>query len=299
MSDQRIINLDQTILNTVQSCAYHSKLSFQDNLRPNSKGASLDSGDLMHKLLEPYYGIKGKCADKESDFWVALKSAGLDIGFDASHAELVKFCEEVGRFWSTTLETEDLDDEVIPQFKDYTECYENEPWRALAVEEVGSRLLFEDEDWKIIYSCKTDLIAENGDKIIPWDHKTGKRRQVPHNTSNQFRGTCFVLGCNEILINKIGFQKTLSTAERFQRFNIKISDSIIQEWMIDTIFWAKLYWHYIDTGNFPRNLTSCDKYSGCAFRSICEADPDYRLFEIERNFHVGEPWDVAKVLEGE
>lgn len=301
MSEQKIISLDQTVLNTVQNCAMKAKLSFHENLKPNTKAQSLEEGDLMHKMLEIYYSIRGNCTKESSDTWQQLREAGLTAwkeNYDLSNA-LVEFACEAGRFFAAKMNTppEELE-EVIHQFKEYTEFYKNEPWKPLAVEEVGAKILFEDEEWKILYSCKTDLIAQQAENIIPWDHKTGKRRETPRNTSNQFRGTCFVLGKNDILINKIGFQKTLSASERFQRFSLRISDELIAEWVTDTIWWAKLYHWYIENDTWPRDFTSCDKYSGCIYRPLCEDDPRHRLYTIEQNFHTGEQWDVTAVLAG-
>ena len=46
-----------------------------------------------------------------------------------------------------------------------------------------------------------------------------------------------------------------------------------------------------------RNFTSCDKYTGCVYKDICEATPESRDHRIERDFKIGQPWDVARILE--
>jgi|SRR5579864_362837 len=301
MPEQQIISLDATILNTLQNCAQKTKLGFQDNLKPNEKAEALEEGDLMHKILEVWYGLRYNCARLDSDTWLALKDGGFVTqlrDFENEREALIEFCCEVGRFFATKMDApvEELE-EVIYQFKEYVNFYRNEDWHPLAVEEVGSRILFEDEEWKIIYNCKTDIVAERGTLIAPWDHKTGKRRQQPSSLGNQWIGTCFVLQTNRVMLNKIGFQKSLKPSERFQRFLMEIQDSRIHEWVEDTIYWAKLlHWH-ISTDYWPRNRTSCDKYSGCVYKDICEKPPESRLYVIERDFYVGDKWDVAKMLE--
>jgi hypothetical protein len=298
---QKIVSLDSTILNTLQSCAKKVDFAFVQNLKPVFKAGALEAGDLMHKMLECYYSLKGHCASFDSEVWKTLSEADLIPTFYGENQELeqiVEFCVNVGRFYGAKMNAsvEDLE-EVIYQFTEYVGFYKYEEWHALAVESVGAKLLFEDESWKIIYNCKTDIVAEKGSLIAPWDHKTSKRRQTPRALSNQFRGTCFVLDKTKIMINKIGFQKTLAPNERFQRFLLEIPQTIIAEWQTDTIYWAKMLHSYIESGFWPRNLTSCDKYSGCVYAPICDKAPENRLYEIEKNFVCEAEWDVAKVLE--
>ena len=97
-------------------------------------------------------------------------------------------------------------------------------------------------------------------------------------------------------MNKIGFQKTLKPAERFQRYILTIDDTRIKEWISNAIYWVMQYAQFVDDDFYPMNLTSCDKYSGCMFRKICETDPDNRAWKLERDFKTVEEWDVAKQL---
>jgi len=260
----------------------------------------------MHFMLEVYYGLKFQCARFDSESWKTLIEAGLYdpsklIGWNYDEEnKRITLCKEIGRFWATKMDADPLElEEVIYQFEEYCKFYKNDIWKIKAVEEVGMRILHEDEEFKIVYVCKTDLIAEHVSLFAPWDHKTGERNQTPHNTSNQFRGTCFVLGVNVMIINKIGFQKTLSPAERFLRYPLEISNSLIEEWRQDTIYWAKVLDFYMTNDYWPRNYTGCDKYSGCLYRSLCEKSPEYRLNTEEMLYHIGESWDVSKVLEAE
>lgn len=300
MSEQKIISFDSTILNTFQACERKTKLSFVDNLKPNIKSESLEEGDLFHKMLEVYYGLKHGLARIDSDLWKVLREAGIfdEQWFINPPEDLLTICNFVGDFFAGQMDAPpDELDEVKFQFNAYSEFYKHDEWHPLAVEEVGSKVLFEDEDWKIIYNAKTDLIAEKGSRIVPWDHKTGRRRQTPSSLANQFIGTCFILDLNFIMINKIGFQKSLSASERFQRFLLQIQESRIKEWVENTIIWGKRIYYAQAEDLWPMNLTSCDKYSGCVYRPICEAPVENRLYQIERDFVEGDKWDVARVLE--
>jgi hypothetical protein len=130
--------------------------------------------------------------------------------------------------------------------------------------------------------------------------------------SNQFIGYCFILQCNHIIIDKIGFQKTLKPSERFQRFILHIDQGRIDEWVNNSVKTLLLHLAttvenddeakmYFDVTRAIRpammNLTSCDKYSGCIYGKICESNPEGRQWIKERDFIVRERWDVGSILE--
>jgi hypothetical protein len=297
----RVITIDSQVLNTIQACFRKTQYSFIYNLTPFDKAEALEKGDLMHKILEVYYSMRGP-KDYTTPVWQELIEAGI-----SPYRDPVSTAIRAGEYFSTKLQISlEICEEVIKHFKDYAEYYEHDEWVPLAVEEVGSKTMYEDQDIKIIYSFKIDLVMEKGHIICPFDHKTGKQRHDPLSLSNQFIGYCYALSrngpnhsgppCNNILMNKIGFQKTLSPAERFQRFSFTIDDSRIDEWVRNTIWWVKLYAECIETDEYPMNLTSCDKYSGCIFKRICESDPSSRDYKITRDFSSIQKWDVAKTL---
>jgi hypothetical protein len=140
------------------------------------------------------------------------------------------------------------------------------------------------------------MVAEKGNMIAPFDHKSSRQRKRPNELSNQFRGYCWVLNSSHIVINKIGFQKTLSAADRFERHIITYSPDTLQEWVENSSWWARLYYYHLQSGHWPMNLTSCDKYSGCFYEPICVKDSDSRKWVIQRDFAKGKVWDVAKGL---
>lgn len=292
---QRILSIDSQILNTFQSCQRKCQLSFQQNLKPQETAEALEKGDLMHKLLEVYYSLQLDNPNFNTEVWKTLREAGIDKPLDEPH----RFALKCAPFFASRMNMPmEEAEEVIYQFKEYSEYYKHDSWHPLAVEEVGSKVLYEDEELKVIYTFKIDLVAEQGRTIAPFDHKTSKRRSAPSSLSNQFIGYCYGLNLNNIVINKIGFQKTLSPKERFQRFILTISKERIQEWVNNTVFWARALNDAMIQEQWPMNLTSCDKYSGCVFMPVCESDPESRLYKIERDFKVNEQWDPAKVLEG-
>ena len=295
---QKILSIDSQILNSFQSCARKMRYQFKDNVQPIEKAEALESGDLMHKMLEIYYSLGLDVFNYETEVWKEIIDAGFTPPEKRNFFSVKEFAVKIGRFYSSrmTLPIEDVE-ETIYQFNEYCEYYQHDSWHALAVEEVGSKILFENEELKIIYNFKVDLVAEQGKIIAPFDHKTARRRSEPSSLSNQFIGYCYGLGLNNIVINKIGFQKTLTPQQRFNRFILTIDDARIKEWITNTIHWCARLIESEESNVYPMNLTSCDKYSGCIYSRLCESDPESRLFKIERDFKIGDQWDVASTLE--
>lgn len=291
----RILNVDSQVLNMIQMCAKKTQYSFIYNLQPHEKEESLEKGDLMHKMLEVYYSMKlPEGPDLNSQLWQELQvAAAISPGEDVVNTGI-----DAGLYFASTMSIpSEVSQEVIDQFKAYCEYYAHDEWSPRAVEEVGSKVLFESDELKIVYSFKIDLVAEKGRIIAPFDHKTSARRQEPSSLSNQFIGYCYALETDHIIVNKIGFQKTLKPADRFQRYILTIDKTRIEEWIRNAIYWTLQYAQYQDDDFYPMNLTSCDKYSGCIFKRICESDPESRGWKIERDFTTVEKWDVAKTLE--
>lgn len=297
--EQKIISLDSTILNSVQKCARFYQYSHQKFLQPPEKGEALERGDLLHKIFEIVYGLEANKARADSDTWVMLSELGIHPVTDMPWDSILRLAlDETPHFFAGKMSLDPSEvEETIYQAREYFKFYANDPWHTIAVEEVGSKILHEDEFLKIIYNAKIDRIAERGDLILPWDHKSSKRRSDPSSLSNQFMGYCWILGSSHMLVNKVGFQKTLKPSERFQREILTFDNARLEEWRQNTIWWVRLMLHHIEEGEYPMNLTSCDKYSGCIYKSLCETSPEGRSWKEERDFIKGAAWDVAQILE--
>jgi len=293
----RTIALDSQILNTVQACARKVNYEFLQNWRPTEKAEALEKGDLMHRMLAHYY--RARMENRTDTANVIQESA--EIALKASvDMELSQ----------STVE------ENIMQFKSYALFYSNDGWRPLEVERPFSKVLYRKDDeviWRvgdtiategtpgatgtvvreglqILYEGVIDLIADTPHGIFVVDHKTASRRSTPSKLSNQFMGYSWATGSYNFVVNRIGFQKTLKESERFQRPFLSYNSQILKEWAENAIYWTRALVGYIDTGFFPPNFTSCDKYSGCIFQKVCEAIPEVREFKLQTNFYIGEPW---------
>jgi hypothetical protein len=279
----RTIAVDSQILNTLVSCGRKVKMQFIDNWRPTEKAEALEKGDLMHKMLAYY--LRGK-------------KAGMTAR-DEDHALLIAGAIAEGRKEYLPMQLSVATaEEDIKQFKENVLYWQRDGWKVLEVEESFSKVLYERPDTpsrpglRILYEGIIDAIVEHpsphGVYIV--DHKTASRRSNPNKLSNQFMGYCWAFGMNQVIINKIGFQKSIPASERFQRQFISYEKEIIKEWVQQTVYWVHVLAGYIDQNYFPPNFTSCDKYSGCIFQQVCCSIPQVRDFKLSSQYYQGDPW---------
>ena len=292
----KILNVDSQIINNIQSCARKAQLANVYNLQPFEREEALEKGDLMHKMLEVYYSLK---LDYEPN---RTKGTWKELVEEAKIYPLgdpVQRAIEAGTYFASKMEIEvPVIEEVMQQFEAYCEYYRHDQWHPLHVEKVGTEIIYQEPDLIVAYNFKVDLVAEKGNITdVPWDHKTGKRRQEPSSLSNQFIGYCYCCKSDNIVINKIGFQKSLTPAERFNRYVLTIDKARLEEWRKNTIYWTIQYDQMQADNFYPMNLTSCDKYAGCIFRKVCETDPENRDWKIRKDFQEVPKWDVARSLE--
>lgn len=284
-TNKRIVAIDSQKLDAAQSCMYMYKLRFgsgidQAGLQPLVTPDYFERGGLLHDMLEQYYKLKRYRAN-----WFKNHKA---------HSDIVRISTDVGRYKAAKMSIDVAEVEtVIETFRQYTEHWENDGWfNIVAVENVGSKVLYEDKDLVIIYEMKVDLVLNVEGVLVPVDHKSAKSRRDPNQLSNQFKGYCWGLGVNNLIVNEIGFQKTLKPQDKFRRHTISYSASQIDEWVENSVAWIKYAINCIETETFLKNYTSCDKYSGCLFKSICEADPLVRDYKIKTLFE-SKHWDVG------
>lgn len=308
------IILDATILTCLMGCGRLFDFRFNHNLQSISgKSNSLECGLIIHKFLEVYNLsiIKGL-------------SRNQAIGYGMTSAEMyIHGCKYCTNFTSTDEQTKPTcghqineyegvkntpsDDEgykigwkrVLQTIEEYNEYYKNDHWIPLEVEVVKSKLIYEDDEIRVLWKAKLDLVVDTNQGIGPVDHKTMKQNRLTTNLNNQFSGQCIVMNTKRVFINKIGFQKTLPPSEKFHRDPINYSNPRLIEWQSRTVpFWAKMLQMYAESGHWPENYSNCEsKYGPCAFKSVCESDPEMREEELKLQFLVGPKWNPTSVEE--
>ena len=189
-----------------------------------------------------------------------------------------------------------VDFEIIKEkFIDYTKNdLKHREWIiASEPEKVYSKLLFEDENMRVVYVSKIDIAIE--DRLhgkIPVDYKTESRRSDPDPKSHQFIGYCWNFGVNHMLVAKIGLQKTLPPAEKYRIYPLSYTDEQINEWKREVVYYAGLLASYYATEYWPRNKTSCFKFNRmCSFAPVCEATPSDRQRIISIYYEETKPWN--------
>lgn len=279
----RTIALDSQILTGIQNCGRKTKFDFIDHWRPTTKAEALEKGDLLHKMFAYYY--RGKRDGLTKD--------------DMSHATLIAGAIAQGREAAREMEIGVLTvEEIISVFKQNILHWQRDGWKVLEVEQSFSKLLFERPDepgregLRILYEGIIDLVVEHPQPhgIYIVDHKSQSRKWDPFKLSNQFMGYCWALEMNQIIINNVGFQKTLPNDQRFTRKHVSYERDLIREWVQQAIYWTHVLVGYMDQGFFPPNFTSCEKYSGCIYQQVCTTIPQVRDFKLESFYHKGEPW---------
>jgi len=87
-------------------------------------------------------------------------------------------------------------------------------------------------------------------------------------------------------------------ADKFSRFTrgwtVRTPDQL-EEWVHDTRYWIQQSVTFAESGYWPMNDMSCDKYGGCRFREICGRSPHVRERFLESNYKRSERWNPLKV----
>lgn len=289
--------MDSQILTTLQACPRLADYKFNLNLvQKGGKSNSLECGSLVHTILEFYYKalIQG-----------TSRTDAIAIGYEAGNEyargyhpdnKYITDKEEVGM-----ITTPDDSDKwnigrnfVFDTMAQYFDFWQNDTFTPLHVEHVLGKVIYEDEELRVLWKAKFDLIADFQTGIIPADHKTMKQRRDTQSLNNQFMGQCVLTNSRQVMINKIGFQSSLKPHEKFMRVLIPYSADRLHEWTQDIVpHYARMLHAYTVAEYFPPQFTHCEnKYGVCNFKEVCEGDRNMRAEILRINFEERKKWDV-------
>ena len=312
-SNKKNLVFDATLLSSMQGCARFADFRFNRNLiSKKGKSNSFEVGSIVHKVLEVFYStvsqgykrqlaidngmlagdlyIKG-CSDCSLELHPELVNAGAPkptCGHKLEEYPGVKNTpmESDSRYtgWQWALET----------CEQYFAHYINDHWVPLETEVVKGEKLYEDDNIRILWKAKLDLVVDTNQAILPVDHKTSKMRRDTLSLSNQFMGQSILMRCNNVVKNNIGFQKTLKAEEKFTREMMSYSYDRQIEWQSEILpTWAYRYLEYVETGYFPPNFSHCDgKFGKCVYHNVCESDRSSREHVLNTDFIYGPVWDI-------
>lgn len=314
MGGKKNVILDSQILTSLMACARLSDFRFNHNfISIGGKGNSLECGSIVHTFLEYYYKAIINGVKKESALGYGMAAAELYIKgcqgcmkFVPSEEWPKPSCGHKPFEFPGVINTPIEPDPQNPREKfktgwqwaldtcdQYHLFYRNDHWVPLEIEVVKSKILYEDEEVRILWKAKLDMTSDTNQGIYPVDHKTMKQRRNTVSMNNQFIGQCLIMGTQNVFINKIGFQKSLKPEERFERKPVSYSTHRLIEWQGEILpYYSKLLLMYAETGYFPPNFNNCEgKYGNCAFLNVCESNPDMREQEIQKAFIIGPEWN--------
>src|SRR5262245_14532832 len=229
MSEKKNVIMDATLLSSLMSCARFHDIRFNHRLvSMRGKSNSLEVGALIHKVLEVYYKHMINGFPRTTSIGNSLIAGQLFItgcpycadGMNespsckhepAEYPGLQNTPEQSERFtvgWRFALQT----------CEQYFDFYKNDAFIPLSAEQVKGDILYEDDELRILWKAKFDLIIDtNQVGIVSMDHKTFKQRRDKTTLSNQFTGQCLLLKSRNVIVNKIGLQSSLKIEERLTR----------------------------------------------------------------------------------
>lgn len=273
----RIIRVDSQIITSMAHCPFRAENTFVRRLiRKDGPSKAILMGTAVHLGLQAYYaGQKSGMSYDER----------VDVGIDKA---------------SEFLENNSLDQEtkqtVLNTLADYFKYRRHEKMIVLEVESPFSVVIYEGEDLmgnpiKILYEGKIDLICDENNERVVIDHKTTSVNFEPIDLKVQFLGYHWATGL-KVIVNRIGFQKTLRPEDKFKRFPMKFEPAVVEAFT-KFVVQKSLEWAlYLEANTFPQNFASCQTtYGPCTYINICRY-PTLRE-ETERfEFEQGPEWDV-------
>lgn len=303
------IVLDASMLSELMSCARKLDLRYNNNLiSMNGKSNSLEVGSLIHVIFEAYYrhlinGFKKDIAVSSALAMGEIYIAGCNNCIQMSQGADGVFCKDhKDDPWLGLKNTPVESDTRYVGWKnamgtaeEYFLFWKNDFWVPLEVEVVKARVLYEDDEIRVIWKAKLDVVFDTNQGIFPCDHKTSKQRRDTLTLNNQFMGQCIIEDTRGVFVNKVGFQKTLKPEEKFTRVKLNYSADRLIEWQSEILpYYAYQYLNFHETGYWPPNFTHCEsKYGNCIFCQVCEADRGMREETVKMHFIKGPDWNPS------
>jgi len=319
---------DATLLSGM-ACGRFFDLRYNRNLvQSTGKSNSLECGSIIHTIFETYYNniIAGRkrvdaigtalIAGQQyiagcihcTDFNPIHNSVDPAEADGAPHVcnagcELVPKCGHKPNTYPGVFNTP-ADSEgytigwkwVLETAEQYFDHYKNDFWIPLEVECVKREVIYEDDQIRVMWKAKLDLIVDTNQAIMPMDHKTQKQKRAFMDLNHQFQGQCFLLKTRQVVKNNVGFQKTLKPAEKFTREIISYTADRLLEWQSEIVpYYAYRLLEYNNGEYYPPDFTRCEgKFGNCVFaEEVCRADRNLREQALRLNFKVGPKWDVG------
>jgi hypothetical protein len=309
LGGKKNVVLDHTILSTLMACPRLTDFRFNLNLQAiGGKSNSIECGLIVHIFLEYYYKaiIGGMKRDQAFGFGIAAAElfirgcSGCTDFMPTSDIPKPSCGHKENTFPGVKNTPKDSEGNrtgwqwVLDTLDQYHIFYKNDHWQPLDVETVRGKILYEDDEVRILWKAKIDVIFDTNQGIFSSDHKSMKMNRDTNSMNNQFMGQCRIMDTNQVFINKIGFQTTLKPVDKFKRTPVGYTNDRLLEWQGEILpYYAKLLIMYAETGYYPPNFNACEgKYGPCAFyKDVCSDSPANRERQLKQYFYVGAAWN--------
>jgi len=316
---KKAVIFDATLLSTLQSCARLADFRFNHDFESlKGKSNAIECGSLVHKILEVFNKSIVNGLKRDQAIGQGMMAGQLYITGCADCSNFVphdEFGPEKVHFDKPScghqpneypgLKNTPPDNEkgppkktgykwVLETMDQYFAHYINDIWVPLNVEWVHGKMLYEDDDIKVYWKAKFDLIVQaNMPQPFPVDHKTMSQDRDQTKLHNQFIGQCFVMGTRSMVVNKIGFQISKKPPEKFKRVMHSYTADNLAEWQQEIVpYWAYQLLAFQEAKYYPPRWTNCEnKYGRCQFIDVCSADRNMREELLRQQFKIGEKWD--------
>lgn len=324
------IVLDASMLTTLMSCGRKFDLTHNHNMVSiNGKSNSLEVGSIIHKVLEVYGKNIINGYSKSNSIAAGLAAGEMYVqgckscnDFTIIHSVTINntsanqsehICDsncllkpscghsvnEYPGVMNTPQESTTKPARVgwkwaLETCEQYFDYWKNDSWIPLEIEVVKGKILYEDDEIRILWKAKLDNISDTNQGIFPIDHKTMKQNREKISLNNQFIGQCLIVGTRSMFIDEIGLQTSLKPEEKFKRVMMNYTADKLIEWQSEILpYWAYKLIEYNESGYWPPNFTQCEsKYGACGFmREVCEADRNMREENLKIYFKVGPTWN--------
>jgi hypothetical protein len=296
---------DATTLTSLMGCGRYTDLRFNHRFTSTKgKSNSLEVGSMIHKVFEVYYKHIIKGFPRQTAIGQALAAGQLYVTGCARCSNMVEGVPECGHElgeYPGLTNTPELNSGFVVGWRfaldtceQYFEFYKNDAFIPLAAEEVRGEVIYEDDELRVLWKAKFDLIVDtNQIGIVSTDHKTFKQRRDKTTLSNQFSGQCVLLKSRNVIVNKVGLQTTLKINERLTREIVSYSADRLKEWQTEIVpYYAYKYVQYSESEYWPPNYSHCDTMFGpCIFKAVCEGDRNMREEILQNDYMIGPVWD--------
>lgn len=304
---KKYVILDATTLSSMMSCGRYYDLRFNHQLvAMKGRSNSIEVGSLIHKVLEVYYRHKIDGFPRTTAIGQAMIAGQLYVR-GCPHCsgivltDVVPSCGHQPNEYPGLQNTPEQNEGwtvgwrfALDTCEQYFEHYKNDPHVPKKVEHVLSGVIYEDDDLKIGWKSKLDLLVDTMEYgNTPMDHKTFKQTRDKTTLSNQFMGQCVLTNSRNMIVNKIGLQTTKKIEERLSREWIPYSADRLDEWKNEIVpYYTYRFLEYAESEYWPPDYTHCDTmYGPCVFKGVCESNRNMREEVLRNDFQVGPKWD--------